>query len=106
MKKHLITAGAALAFFLMWTGVSDAGGRIAYHSSSPIVIHSPHHAVVVHGRPYAHPAWKNRHHYDRYDRYRHRHAGRNVHYDRRGHFSRHVPGAWYRPGFSFSIGVW
>jgi len=105
MKKYLITAGAALAFFLMWTGVSNAGGRIAFHSSSPVVIHSPHHPVVVHGRPQLHPAWKNRHHYDRYGR-NHRHTGRDVRYDRRGNSSRYVPGSWYQPGFSLSIGVW
>lgn len=105
MKKYLITAGAALALFLTWTGVSTAGDRIIYYSRSPVVVHSQR-PVVVHGRPHAKPAWNNRHHYDRHDRYQHRYAGKDVYHDRRGHSSPSTHGSWYQPGFSLSLGIW
>ncbi|RJR54405.1 MAG: hypothetical protein C4576_00690 [Desulfobacteraceae bacterium] len=106
MKRDLLAAGAAIAFFLMLTGVSEAGGRVAHRYSAPAVIHSQHYPVIVHGVPHGHTAWKNRHYYERYDRYHKRHPGRDVHYDRQRHYHGHVPGAWYQPGFSLSIGIW
>ncbi len=106
MKKFLIASVVAAVLVVSGVELSHAGGRVVYYSPAPVVVYSPYAPVVVPAPPHGRVIWKERGHYKRHHKRHHRgYLLKEVPCYHRGYPAPYVPGPYYQPGFSLSIGL-